>query len=152
MLTGKIINDNLCSDQIELFRIAYEFLKRKDLKDLEEGWIDLGKGVRASIQHYTTMDEKTLLFETHERFYDIQYLIEGYEYIGVCTREDLVVKTPYNQENDVTFYQDPERYGMVLLGPGDYVVLAPADAHKPRCMAEKAMPVKKIVIKVPVEG
>lgn len=133
------------------FRIAFAFLERKDLAELPEGWIELGEGIRASVQHYTTMEESTLDFETHERFFDVQYLVEGEEFIGVCGREDLTIKVPYREENDVTFYADPPLAGRVLLKAGCGVVLAPEDAHKPRCLAGTAMPVKKIVIKVPVE-
>lgn len=132
------------------FQTAFAFLRRGDLAALPEGWIDLSDGVRASVQHYTTMDAATLDFETHEKFFDIQYLIEGEELIGCVSREGLVVKTPYHTDNDITFYEEPALSGSVLLRAGDYVVLAPEDAHKPRCIAGTAMPVKKIVVKVPV--
>lgn len=132
------------------FQTAFAFLKRTDLAALPEGWIDLEDGVRASVQHYTTMDATTLDFETHEKFFDVQYLIEGDELIGIVNRNGLVEKIPYSVDNDVTFYEDPALAGAVLLQTGDYVVLTPEDAHKPRCLAGKAMPVKKIVIKVPV--
>lgn len=132
------------------FQEAFRFLHREDLAELPEGWIDLAHGVRASVQHYTTMDAATLDFETHENFFDIQYLIEGDELIGVVDRTGLVVKKAYDTENDVAFYEEPALSGAVLLRAGDYVVLAPEDAHKPRCIAGKAMPVKKIVVKVPV--
>ena len=33
------------------FKTAFEFLKRKDLARLPEGWIELDNGVRASVQH-----------------------------------------------------------------------------------------------------
>ena len=52
--------------------------------------------------------------------------------------------------NDVTFYEDPDYAGQVLLRGGDYVIFAPEDAHKPRCQAGAPLPVKKIVVKVPV--
>ena len=129
---------------------ALNFLHRDDLADLPEGWIELDNGVRASVQHYTTMAAETLDFETHEKFFDVQYLIEGVELIGVVGREGLVEKTPYDSTNDVTFYEEPVLSGAVLLRAGDYVILAPEDAHKPRCLAGEAMPVKKIVLKVPV--
>ena len=132
------------------FQIAFSFLKREDLASLPEGWIELGDGVRASVQHYSTMDAKTLDFETHEKYFDVQYLVEGEELLGVCSRKGLTEKIPYAQENDVTFYHEPALSGSVLLYGGDYVVFAPEDAHKPRCAAGAAMPVKKIVIKVPV--
>lgn len=129
---------------------ALNFLHRDDLADLPEGWIELDNGVRASVQHYRTMAAETLDFETHEKFFDVQYLIEGVELIGVVGREGLVEKTPYDSTNDVTFYEEPVLSGAVLLRAGDYVILAPEDAHKPRCLAGEAMPVKKIVVKVPV--
>lgn len=133
------------------FQTAFAFLGRKDLAALPEGWVDLEHGVRASVQHYTTMPQEDLNFETHEKFFDIQYLIEGIELIGACTRVGLREKTPYHADNDTTFYEDPAVSGAVLLRGGDFVVLAPEDAHKPRCIADDAMAVKKIVVKVPVK-
>ena len=132
------------------FRTAFTFLHRSDLGTLPEGWIELGDSVRASIQHYVTMPASDLFFETHEKFFDIQYLVEGDEHLGICTRQGLAVKTPYDPVNDVTFYEDPDQSGQVLLHGGDYVIFAPEDAHKPRCLVDAPMTVKKIVIKVPV--
>ena len=132
------------------FRTAFAFLHRTDLAALPEGWIELENGVRASVQHYATMAAEALNFETHEKYFDVQYLIEGVELVGVAGREGLVEKAPYAAENDITFYNDPALSGAVLLRAGDYVVLAPEDAHKPRCAAGASMPVKKIVLKVPV--
>lgn len=133
------------------FQTAFAFLKRDDLNTLPDGWIPLENGVRASIQHYETSPEEKLSFETHEKFFDVQYLVDGEELLGVCTRQGLEVSVPYDTENDVTFYREPLVSGKVLLRSGDYVVFTPEDAHKPRCLAGTAMPVKKIVIKVPVE-
>ena len=132
------------------FRTAFAFLDRKDLADLSEGWVDLGNGVRADVQRYATSPAQELSFETHERFFDIQYLIEGIEYLGVCTRQGLVPKTQYEAARDVIFYHDPAHAGQVLLRGGDYVIFAPEDAHKPRCQVDGAMEVRKIVVKVPV--
>lgn len=133
------------------FKTAFEFLKRKDLAQLEPGWIELGDGVRASIQRYESFDWDENQFETHENFFDVQYVVEGIEYCGVCSRDGLVVSKPYSKENDITFYEDPEMYGKVLLRAGDFIVLAPEDAHKPRCAAGSKMAVKKVVVKVPVK-
>ncbi len=132
------------------FRVSFEFLKRKDLASLQPGSVDLGQGVKANIQHYTTFGWDENLFESHEKFFDIQFLIEGSEIVGVCSREGLEIAKPYNPDSDVTFYKDPAEYGKVLLKGGDFIVLAPEDVHKPRCLSLEKMPVKKIVIKVPV--
>lgn len=139
-----------CDFTEKKFRLAFDFLKRKDLADLEPQWIELGEGVRASIQRYDSFAWDANKFETHEKYFDVQYVIEGTEYCGVCSRDGLKVAVPYNETNDITFYDDPERYGKVLLNAGDFIVLGPEDVHKPRCAAGKAMPIKKVVVKVPV--
>lgn len=54
------------------------------------------------------------------------------------------------EENDVVFYEDPPMSGQVLLREGDLVVVAPEDAHKPRCAAGDPAPVKKVVVKVKI--
>lgn len=108
------------------------------------------KGVRASVQRYSTFGFDEVFFESHERYYDIQYVIEGTECCAVTKREGLCIRTPYDAENDITFYDDPKIYSNVLLESGDYIILSPFDVHKPRLVAEKKMEIKKIVLKVPV--
>ncbi|MBQ7644476.1 MAG: YhcH/YjgK/YiaL family protein [Spirochaetales bacterium] len=133
------------------FRIAFDFLKRKDLAELPVGWIELGEGVRASVQRYDSFGWDENRFETHEKYFDVQYVIEGMEYCGVCKREELgPVAVAYDEANDIEFYEEPIHSGKVFLNAGDFIVLAPEDAHKPRCAVDKPMPIKKIVVKVPV--
>lgn len=133
------------------FQVAFKFLKRKDLAKLPVGWIELEEGVRASIQHYDSFKWEANRFETHEKYFDVQYVIEGMELCGVCDRSELgAVAVPYNQENDITFYEEPVHFGKVFLNAGDFIVLGPEDAHKPRCAVSESLPIKKVVIKVPV--
>lgn len=133
------------------FKTAFEFLSRKDLATLPLGWIELDNGVRASVQAYTTIDPSEGFYETHEKYFDIQYVVSGKEYIGLTVRDGLVVKTPYDKDGDITFYFDPKRKdSMVYLEDGDYIILAPEDVHKPRLTAGEKSEVRKIVVKVPV--
>lgn len=133
------------------FRTALAFLARKDLAELPVGWIDLDNGVRASVQEYSTQPEEELDFETHEVYYDIHYMVKGEESIGVCSRQGLKNKVPYEAGNDIEFYYDPENYGIVYLKEGDYCVVGYEDAHKTHIAPNSPMPVKKIVLKVPVK-
>lgn len=125
-------------------------MKRTDLAQLPVGQIQLDHGARAYIQHYETSPADELDFETHENFFDIQYVVAGEEYVGVATRVGLKEKVPYSPERDTTLYFDPELYGYVYLRAGDYAVLAPEDVHKPRCCVNAPAPVIKVVVKVPV--
>ncbi|MBO8436161.1 MAG: YhcH/YjgK/YiaL family protein [Spirochaetes bacterium] len=151
MFSTEIGKENLHDFASPAFKTAFEFLKRKDLAELAEGSIDLENGVRASVQHYDSIDAANGSFESHEKLIDVQYVIEGKEYCYVCRRDGLTVKTPYNADNDITFYNETEKYSSVLLLPGDFVVLGPEDVHKPRVKVNESEPVKKIVLKVPVE-
>ncbi len=136
--------------QSPVFQTAFAFLRRDDLDSLPLGWIDLEHGVRASVQEYTTQPESELYFETHELLFDIHYMVRGEEKIGVCIRDGLVTRIPYNEGSDVQFYEDPAQYSTVYLREGDYTVVGYEDAHKPRIAAGNPMPVRKIVIKIPV--
>ncbi|MCB2358593.1 YhcH/YjgK/YiaL family protein [Clostridium estertheticum] len=135
----------------ERFKIAYKFLKRSDLDTLPVGPIALdGEDVVAYIQHYDTLDAKELNFETHDKFFDIQFVISGKEMFEIISRDGLTPVSPYDKLKDICFYEEPEESGNILIGPGDYVVVGPEDAHKPRCMAYVPTAVKKVVIKVRV--
>ena len=147
---GKIDKEDDYDYRNKSFAVAFEFLKRRDLGSMPAGEVELGDGVRASIQEYNTIDPASASFETHDKFFDIQYIVNGKENILVCSRENLIDKSEYNEESDITLYIDPENSSAIFLESGDYLVLSPADAHKPRCMVSESAPVKKIVVKVPV--
>ncbi|MPM27774.1 Toxin-antitoxin biofilm protein TabA [bioreactor metagenome] len=150
MISGNISKSAFYDLNEPKFQTAFAFLKRGDLAALPEGWVELGNGVRASVQHYTTSPAGQLKFESHERFFDIQYIVDGEEVIGCSFRDGLTIETPYDDKNDVTFYLTPPLHGGVYLKAGDFAVFAPEDAHQPRCAASEPMPVIKIVVKVPV--
>lgn len=132
------------------FQTAFAFLRRSDLAELPVGWIELDNGVRASVQRYVTAPAAEKRFESHEKFFDVQYLVAGAELLGCCTRADVPEADPYQADNDVTFYNDPCCAGCVLLHAGEFVVFSPEDVHKPGVAAGEPMEVRKIVVKVPV--
>ncbi len=131
------------------FQTCYDFLNRDDLASLPAGAIELGDGIKVLVQEYTSRLEGK--FETHDRFFDIQYVVSGAEMFGIANRADLETDGGYNAEKDVTFYRDPAVSGSLLLNAGDFIVVAPEDAHKPQmAVAGKQGQVKKLVIKIPV--
>lgn len=135
----------------EKFKTAYQFLLRDDLASLQVGKIDLGGGITVLVQEYTSKKVEEGKFETHDRFFDIQYVVSGREKFGLADRKNLAESAPYNPEKDITFYKEPEASGCLLLCAGDLVVVAPEDAHKPGLAVDgKQGPVKKLVIKIPV--
>lgn len=135
----------------EKFRKGYEFLKNTDLSALPVGRVEIdGDDLFASVQEYTSVKADTCRFEAHDRYFDIQYMVEGEEQFGYAKRADLKQACPYSEAEDIVFFEEPEQSGTVYLKAGDCIVVAPEDAHKPRCEAGKAGHVRKIVLKVRV--
>ena len=130
---------------------GYEFLRNTDLKALPLGRVDIdGDEVFASVQEYTTMPADACRYESHDLYFDIQYVVEGQEQFGYTKRAGLEEEAPYNEADDIVFFKEPEQGGAVLLRAGDCAVVAPEDAHKPRCIAGTPCKVRKIVVKVRV--
>lgn len=134
----------------EKFRKAYKWLAETDIKSLPVGsYPIMGDTVIANVQEYTSIPASEGSFEAHDKFFDIQFIVSGKEQFGVCKREGLKVKE-VREANDLIFFEEPELSGTVLLEEGDLIVVAPEDAHKPRCQAGGPCEVKKVVVKVAV--
>jgi YhcH/YjgK/YiaL family protein len=134
----------------EKFIRAYKWLAETDLNHTAAGSYPIGgDDVVASVQEYTTTPADQNVFETHDKFFDIQYVISGKEHFGICKREGLTVKEVI-PERDLIFYEEPDISGSVLLLPGDLIVVAPEEAHKPRCAVGEPEYVRKVVVKVKV--
>ena len=62
----------------EKFLKAYDWLESHDLNSLPAGKYEIDGGdVFANVQEYTTLPVEEKKFEAHDKFFDIQYLIEG---------------------------------------------------------------------------
>lgn len=134
----------------EKIAIALAFLRDNDLTSFANGSVEIVPGViKANFMSYDTVAPAEVAFETHNRYMDIQCMIEGQEIIGVADRATLSEKTPYNEQKDITFYHDPDAaYSQVLLAAGTLVTLMPDEAHKPKIAVSGPETIKKVVIKI----
>jgi YhcH/YjgK/YiaL family protein len=132
------------------FKAAYEFLRKTNLAELLVQTLTLSPDLTVQVKEYDTKPPEEAKFETHNKMFDIQYVVSGEELFSLAPRDGLEETEPYSDEKDITFYRDPPQYGSLQLRPGDLVVVSPDEAHKPACMVGKPSPVKKIIIKVRV--
>ncbi|CAN5732341.1 YhcH/YjgK/YiaL family protein [soil metagenome] len=117
--------------------------------DAPDGRVEIdGDDLFAMVQSYVTSPGAEKRFESHRRYADIQYVASGRERILHTSTEGLEVESPYDEENDITFFRDPNVSSSLLVSAGDFMILWPGDAHKPGCMAGGREEVKKVVIKV----
>lgn len=126
---------------------AIEFLMRGDLNQAP-GAVEIdGKNVIALFQEYETQATDGAPWETHDYHYDVQYLVAGEENIGYAKRENVVPTQPYNAVSDYDLIKSIDG-NYVTLKQDYFAVFFPEDAHQPRVLCGKSMPVKKICIKV----
>ncbi|SEW04083.1 YhcH/YjgK/YiaL family protein [[Clostridium] fimetarium] len=135
----------------EKFNIAFNFLKNENLMELPLGKVLIkGDDIFANVQEYTTMPASDCKYEAHDKYFDIQYVVKGKEQFGYALRHGMETQAPYDADNDLVFFKEPSSGGSILLSTGDFAVVAPEDAHKPRCIDNEPCEVRKIVVKVRV--
>lgn len=138
-----------------LFQAAFDFLSETDCENLPEGTLSIqGDRVLAIVSSYQTMRvEKTVLVEGHRRYADIQFVVSGSERLAWLTTRRVAGKSPYNPDKDVwTALVPNEEPSFIRLNPNDFAILFPWDAHAPQLEDQEARRVKKIVMKVALEG
>ena len=134
------------------FQSILAFIKNKEYEKYQPGTkVSVCDGVVANIREpFKTVPEDTIQFETHTFHYDVHYLIEGEEKIGIASASGLQPSTEYDADNDTRFFEEPETSGAVVLHAGELCAVSPDDAHKPGCCVEQPTVVRKIIFKVEV--
>lgn len=132
------------------FRAAFKWLQETDIAAIPDGKYPVIDGqVTADVQSYTSEPAEARRFEAHDKFFDIQYVFEGEEFFGVCSREGLNI-TEAKPERDTYFLERPTNFSMVLLRAGEFIIVPPEDAHMPKCCVCSPARVRKVVLKVRV--
>ncbi|RPJ33418.1 MAG: DUF386 domain-containing protein [Verrucomicrobiaceae bacterium] len=132
-----------------LFPQAFAHLRRLATQsDLPEGRVELdGERIYAMVGHAPGKPRDAARTETHQRYIDIQYAVQGTDLIGWMPVSDCRQPEGYNETKDVEFYGDRPTTWFELRG-GQFAVFLPHDAHAP--MANEGQSLVKIVIKVAV--
>lgn len=127
------------------FKHLRELAKREDLPD---GRIALdGESLFAMVARGTGKTPDKVRNETHRRYIDIQFSAEGVDRIGWMPVTECRHPKGYDSDKDVEFYDDiPGTW--LEVGPGQFAIFFPSDAHAP--MANTGKDITKIVIKVAV--
>jgi YhcH/YjgK/YiaL family protein len=133
-----------------VLREALLRLERTDLKPLAPGKYEWdGDRMFLLIQEMETAPKADKKLESHVRYIDIQYLIEGEEVIGYARQSaDHIVCHDELETKDFALYEDPEEEMDLLLKPGTFAVFFPADLHRPGVVRSVPGKIKKAVVKI----
>lgn len=153
MITGTLDNLAPIAELGGNFLTAVSFLKNLDIDSLTTQRYEIdGANVFATFYNVTLGDPTTLSFETHTHYADIQLIVGGCEGMWVASASDgLTIRTSYEAERDVTFYEDPVRAEELAVMPNHFVVFMPEDAHKPSCKTKNYEYSRKLVVKVKID-
>lgn len=132
----------------ERWEKAFEFLSSTDLKNIPVGTYKLeGNDLFVMIQNYITKDEENTSFETHQKYADIQHVIEGEEKIGIMPLEKTTPKTAYDQAKDIRFLEAGEN-NYKIANRKRFFIFFPRNTHRPSVSVGEKIQIKKVVVKV----
>jgi biofilm protein TabA len=146
MILDSLKNAGLYLSLNPLFKQAFDFVENNDISAFEPGKtiIDSDK-LFISVMEIDGKTPETAKLETHNKYIDIQIVLEGNETMGWLDIDNCKTAVDiYNPEKDITFFKEkPSTY--FTLRPGDFVIFFPEDGHAP---AIGNGHIKKAVIKV----
>jgi YhcH/YjgK/YiaL family protein len=129
---------------------ALDFLQQNNLRELADGRHVLdGDRLFAIVQRYQPKPAKEALWESHRKYIDVQYVVEGSEWIGYAPlRDTWPITQAYDALKDVGFF---DAKGVLMEVPaGSFAIFMPQDVHAPGLTTESpdaVAPVCKVVVK-----
>lgn len=163
MIYGNV-NNEFFNEQCNLLpkplSLALKYLKENDMARAKPGVFDLKLGESECILQVLdlkTVKRDELRPEIHRKYIDVQFLASGGPEEAAFFNDDFsltVDEDLLSTKRDILFYKNPEvlKEGRIYLTPGTYVCYFPWDVHVPAIqVGDKSMPIRKIVIKVPLK-
>lgn len=127
------------------FHDAVRFIAEKGIESLPEGRTDVSENLFILNQTYETGPAAEGKYESHHRYIDVQYLIEGEEAIYW---QDIRKLEPIeaNPERDYVFYHGEGC--LTELKAGNFMIFFPSDGHMPSKTLHSPRTNHKIVFKI----
>lgn len=127
---------------------ALAALLKTDFHSLEEGRHDVdGDNVYILVQSPEFKAAENAHYEAHRQYIDIQLALKPGETISYAPVSALDGVLPYNEEDDILFFEDQRDGLMIRMDVGMFVVFAPQDGHR-TCMGRPGDVGRKVVVKV----
>ena len=149
MIFDKIENQHLYRGLGSKFDKAFSYLNTTDLQKVAPGkYLIEGEELFAIIMEYDTLPIAENSFEGHQKYIDLQYVIEGTELVGITT---LFEQNPFEVhiDDDYSLFQI-EDAPFLTFDKGMFMIFFPDDLHMPSVHQDKMSKVKKLVIKIAV--
>ena len=151
MILDKVSNSQSYVNTHPLFAKAFEYLEEYLKNPVAPGKYEIcSEDLYVVVQEYETREEG--LLEVHNKYIDIQCMVEGIEKIYYAQRQELEAETEYDEKGDAQFLKDSDNCLEFLFRAGDFAIFFPQDAHMPSMNAAGKAKAKKLVFKVRLDA
>lgn len=131
-----------------LFLRAFEYIRDTDLYALAPGRYHLaGDDLIAIVEHVTGRTKEMARLEAHQRYIDIQLVLEGDETMGWKPLADCYNPIgEHSIDRDILFFLDAPA-AWIPVTPDHFCIFFPEDAHAPLVGTG---PIRKVIFKIAV--
>lgn len=151
MIFDSINNKENYKEEEKIYQALNYLAKVKKWEDVEPNTIIQKDSILANPVSFLSKNETECMYEAHRKYIDVHYIVEGIEKIATADVKKLQEKVSFSEDKDIGFYEGCES-GNYILKPGEFMVCFPSDAHKVGMMNTVPEMVKKIVVKIKIEG
>lgn len=127
---------------------ALNYIEQMSKDNLASGVYQVNDNFYYSVQEYKTMQECDCKLESHRKYIDIQWIVEGEEKIAVADISMLHMEEDYQEDLDIMHWRKKPNIMKVVLKKDSYIVLYPRNAHMGCISVNDSVVVKKIVGKI----
>ena len=107
-----------------------------------------GDTIFMNVMQFTTQSPEQKKAELHQQYIDIQMLLSGEERILFGMSDSARQCEEMHIEDDYQLCSQIADEQAMVLKPGKFVIFMPGEPHKPGCVVQAPMDIKKVVIKV----
>ena len=130
---------------------AFWYLHTTNLAAIAPGKYEIeGDDLFAIVQEYDTLDAADEQMESHRKYIDVQYVVQGEELVGHALLNDQKVAKEYDADKDFILYADAPSF-FTKMAAGTFMVFFPTDLHMPCVKVNESARVKKVVVKMKVD-
>ncbi|MEG0493756.1 MAG: YhcH/YjgK/YiaL family protein [Clostridia bacterium] len=106
-------------------------------------------GVFVNFANTVTSPESERVFEAHEKYADLHFVVEGTERIDLGWTKSMQQSKPYEEADDTALYQGTPHTRSVMT-VGEFLLCMPGEAHRVLVAPNESAPIQKAIAKIPV--
>lgn len=150
MIVDQINNYGLYIGKNEKIDRAISYIKEMDFQNLEPKMYGVdGDEIFFNLIEYETKEEEERFWESHKKYIDLHFILEGKEFIGYEQFNRMKVKENYHEADDY-YLLEGNLQSKVLLQKDDFMILYPEDVHMTALKVDESERVRKVVFKIKI--